>query len=384
MKPSTFIALASSHLVACDILWDGRFNDITSSEDLNDWSWSNQVGPYQYYIHGDGDVTEYVNLSEDYKNPADTGSNQGVKISLTDTAYWNGQTMRRTELIPQTSAAINTGKVWYHFSMKRSDTNAPAETREHQICFFESHFTEMKAGWLSGSSGTSDASLRWMANSESQWDTEFTADTWHNIAYEIDFDAGTVAFWYSTGADDLALTVEAVSVSASSNGADWHLGVLELPRDGYDDADEDLYFSGVYVEDGSLTTSVSGSGGSSGGDTTSSTTTQAATSTKQASSSGTQVSTSAGTTIVSTTLQTSTTKTSVTSATTKASSKTSTTMVSPASSTTTTAPASTTTSSSCSASQYAQCGGIGWTGCTSCASGTTCQLQNDYYSQCLA
>lgn len=32
------------------IVWDGRFNGISSSTDLNNWSWSNQVGPYQYYI----------------------------------------------------------------------------------------------------------------------------------------------------------------------------------------------------------------------------------------------------------------------------------------------------------------------------------------------
>ena len=34
------------------VLWDGRFNDMTSSSALNDWSWSNQAGPYQYYIVG--------------------------------------------------------------------------------------------------------------------------------------------------------------------------------------------------------------------------------------------------------------------------------------------------------------------------------------------
>ncbi|KAG6917927.1 Beta-glucosidase cel3A [Tephrocybe rancida] len=32
---------------------------------------------------------------------------------------------------------------------------------------------------------------------------------------------------------------------------------------------------------------------------------------------------------------------------------------------------------------YAQCGGIGWTGDTTCASGTVCTVLNDYYSQCL-
>ncbi|KAI0431537.1 glycoside hydrolase superfamily [Xylaria sp. FL1042] len=33
---------------------------------------------------------------------------------------------------------------------------------------------------------------------------------------------------------------------------------------------------------------------------------------------------------------------------------------------------------------YGQCGGIGYTGETTCVAGATCQYQNDYYSQCLA
>ncbi|EGX51171.1 hypothetical protein AOL_s00054g547 [Orbilia oligospora ATCC 24927] len=32
---------------------------------------------------------------------------------------------------------------------------------------------------------------------------------------------------------------------------------------------------------------------------------------------------------------------------------------------------------------YGQCGGIGWTGATTCASGSTCVYSNPYYSQCL-
>jgi hypothetical protein len=45
---STILALAGS--ATSTILWDGRFNDLNTSSDLNNWSWSNQVGPYQYYI----------------------------------------------------------------------------------------------------------------------------------------------------------------------------------------------------------------------------------------------------------------------------------------------------------------------------------------------
>ncbi|KAI2628161.1 carbohydrate-binding module family 1 protein [Xylaria nigripes] len=381
MQYSWFLALVSTPLAACGtVLWDGRFNDLTSSADLNNWSWSNLVGPYQYYIHGSGEVTDYVNLSPNYKNPVDTSSKQGVKITLDSTAYWNGQTMRRTELIPQTTAAINSGKVWYHFSMKRTDTNPPATTREHQVNFFESHFTEMKIGWLSGAGGTSDPNIKWMADSQTQWETEFTADVWHNVAYEIDFSANTVTFWHSTGSDDLELTVEAVSVSASSNGADWHLGVLELARDGYPDEDEDLYFSGVYIESGSLTTSVVGPGGPPEGNPSSN-----ATTTRTATRSTLSTSTTIQTFTNTTTPATTTTTTPVTPTTTSANTTTTTpsTITTTTPSTTTTTPPATTTTPGCISPQYAQCGGIGWTGCTTCASGTACQKLNDYYYQCL-
>jgi len=333
-----FRTLAHTALIgvatAGTILWDGRFNGMTSSLDLNAWSWSDEVGPYQYYIHGSENVTSYVNLDPSYKNPADSGSAQGVKITLDGTSYWSGQTMRRTELIPQTTAPINSGSVYYHFSIMHSATNAPSLFKEHQICFFESHFTEMKAGWISGEPGTSDPLLRWDVNSVTQWNTTFTAGVWHNVAYEINFSSGSVAYWHSTGSDPLTLTVPAVSVSASSNGEDWHLGVLELPRTGYPDTNEDLYFSGVYVESGSLTTSVAGPGG----------------------------------VVVS-----------------QSSVPASSTTITPASSASSTVVISTPTVTAVvgTVAEYGQCGGIGWTGATACVSGYKCTQLNAYYFQCL-
>ncbi|KAK7908596.1 hypothetical protein PG985_015899 [Apiospora marii] len=247
-----------AQLASAAVIWDGRFNDFSTSADLNKWSWGNQVGPYQYYIHGSGTVDKYVNLSPDYKNPNDTASKQGARFTLDGTAYWNGQNMRRTELIPQTAAGINKGKVWYHFSMMRKETNAPSVNREHQINFFESHFTEMKYGWISGESGTSNPNLQFMISQQGKWKTEWKAGVWHNVAYEIDFSANTVGFWHSEGGAPLTQVVKPARASTSSNGADWHLGVLELPRSGYSDATEDFYFSGVYIEDGAITTAVGG------------------------------------------------------------------------------------------------------------------------------
>jgi len=39
--------------------------------------------------------------------------------------------------------------------------------------------------------------------------------------------------------------------------------------------------------------------------------------------------------------------------------------------------------SSGTAAKWGQCGGIGYTGATTCVSGTSCKKQNDWYSQCL-
>lgn len=270
MKQSVTAALVAQLIglaAAGTTVWDGSFNDMTVSS-LEDWSWSNQVGDYQWYIYGTGNTSDYVAFDASYANPADSTSTKGAKITLTDTSYWSGQTMRRTELIPQVddTSSIISGTLYYHFSLMREDTNSPSVEREHQIAFFESHFTELKYGLASGASGSGDTTLKWMANSAEQWNVTMEAGVWHNCVYEIDFDASTVAFWHSTGGDELTQVVSAVSASVSSNGADWHVGVLELPVSGVEDATEDLYFSGVYIESGDLTTTFSGSSssGSSG------------------------------------------------------------------------------------------------------------------------
>ncbi|VBB73143.1 Putative Glycoside Hydrolase Family 61 [Podospora comata] len=37
----------------------------------------------------------------------------------------------------------------------------------------------------------------------------------------------------------------------------------------------------------------------------------------------------------------------------------------------------------CAVAKWGQCGGNGWTGCTTCAAGSTCNTQNAYYHQCV-
>ena len=256
-SPLTLLTLGATTLpsTSAKIIWGGRANRQTSSAFLENWSWSNQVGPYQYYIHGPSPVSDYVNLDAAYKNPADKGSKRGFQITIDETSNWNGQTMFRTELIPQTKAKINEGLVYYHFSVQHAGgANAPSPTEEHQVAFFESHFTELKFG----GSGIGNK-LHWYVGGQSQWSVDFEAGVWHNVVYEIDFDKGSVTFYHSTGGDQLVKTAGPVSATTFSDGQDWHVGVLKLPGSGAMKT-EDWHFSGVYIEKGALTTSVSGPG----------------------------------------------------------------------------------------------------------------------------
>ena len=93
--------------------------------------------------------------------------------------------MHRTELILQRTAAIKKGTVFYHFNLMQNNTNSPSIYRKHQICFFESHYTELKSGWISGESGTSDPLSRWDIGGTTKWSTNWTDVVWHNVAYEI-------------------------------------------------------------------------------------------------------------------------------------------------------------------------------------------------------
>ncbi|KAJ7095816.1 hypothetical protein B0H15DRAFT_937745 [Mycena belliarum] len=322
LVPLVTLALFALTSNAGTTIWSGSFNAYPKVASFDNWSWSNQVGAYQWYIHGTQNSSHYLALDPSFKNPADTNETNGLRMTIDTTATWNSQ-MERAELIPQTTANLGTGNLFYHFSISHPSTNLPDSTLEHQICFFESHFTELKYGV--SPNGTD---LTWMVG-VGHWSTPFTPGTWFNFAYDIDFSAGTVGLWASTGSSPLVKVVQNVAASTSTNSADWHLGVLRIVNGG---TPEDWFFSGVYIENGPITTSV----GTSGGSTTSS-------------SGSTSTITSASMTTASTTTI-----------------------------------SSTTTASGPAASHFAQCGGTGYTGPTACTAPYTCTgVSPPYYYQCL-
>jgi len=285
-----FIAAAFLSLLSgsyATTVWTGSFNYYNTVADFDTWSWSNQVGEYQWYIHGSQPTAHYLALDPSYKNPADTAETHGIKMTIDNTANWNGQTMERTELIPQTTANLGTGNLFYHFSIKHSATNPPNSALEHQICFFESHFTELKYGVTPNSTY-----LEWHVGGVAKWGTPFTADTWFNFAYDIDFSASTVGLWASTGSSPLVKVANNIAASTSTNSEDWHLGVLRIVTQ----ADvEDWYFSGVYIESAPITTSIGS------GTTTGSSSSVSSGTTSSTSKSSTPVSSSTTTPITSTT-----------------------------------------------------------------------------------
>ncbi|RAH78648.1 hypothetical protein BO86DRAFT_438030 [Aspergillus japonicus CBS 114.51] len=272
MKSFVSLLVFPASSLAGTVLWSGIFNSSATVEDFDDWSWSNQIEPWQWYIHGTGNTSDYLGLSTDFKNPADTSDAQGLRISIDGTSYWEGQTMERSELIPQTKADLGSGHLYYHFSLSTKTTNAPDASFEHQIAFFESHFTELQYGLASDASGSSDNTLRWNAGGNTHWSVQLEAGNWYNFAYDIDFDAQTVGLWASNGSDPLTEVVSPVSASASSNSADWHIGELRLPGSGAsNDAAEDWFWSGIYIEESPITKEIgSGSPSSSSSDSSSS------------------------------------------------------------------------------------------------------------------
>ena len=65
-----------------------------------------------------------------------------VLIVMQDqSSSWNGQPMLRSELIPQTSEDLGSGRLIYHFSLQTREKNAPTGDVERQIAFFEVSFS---------------------------------------------------------------------------------------------------------------------------------------------------------------------------------------------------------------------------------------------------
>jgi len=233
-------------VVSASVVWDGRFNDYSTAADFNKWSWNTQVGSYQTYIYGNQNgqtASSWYTLGSQFMNPASNATEkQGVKVKITSQSVWNGGTMLRSELLPQTTATLS-GNMFYHVSLQIPTTNAPDPNFEHQIVFWEEHFADIKYGQLSGQNGVADT-LQVITGGKSIWSVTPVKGTWYNFILGTGSPGG---LWVSTGGNQLAKVF-----SGSLNGqggTDWHVGILRLPNGNTNTiSEEDIYYSGVYVE----------------------------------------------------------------------------------------------------------------------------------------
>ncbi|KAJ5157900.1 uncharacterized protein N7482_009000 [Penicillium canariense] len=68
------------------VLRSGIFNATFAVEDFDQWSWSKEIAPWQWYIHGTGSTDQHLALSSHFENPADTSDAQGTRITIDGTS----------------------------------------------------------------------------------------------------------------------------------------------------------------------------------------------------------------------------------------------------------------------------------------------------------
>ncbi|KAK8153064.1 hypothetical protein IWX90DRAFT_490477 [Phyllosticta citrichinensis] len=264
-----------------NVLWDGSFNDCQSAKDLEKCgqncgtsqsgssgtvSASAQVNikvdvAYKWFIKGSESTDKYVELSDKYKNQADTECQQGAKLTVDSTSKFENRDSLRTELVAQQKpqekrSPLNKGKVAHHFSFKHGKENSPDTTLEHQLCYFDSGLTEMKygCGMEEKSDCGSGNKMKWHVEGESKWEEELKEEEWHNCVYEIDYDKKEVSLWHSKEGEVMEMVSGPHKCNkCESNGKDWHVGVNVQPREGKtldQGKKEEWYVSGCYVEEG--------------------------------------------------------------------------------------------------------------------------------------
>ncbi|KAK8183453.1 uncharacterized protein BKA78DRAFT_347088 [Phyllosticta capitalensis] len=262
-------------------LWDGSFNDYSSVKDFDKCdskcgqAQSGSSGSttasasvnikvdvsYQWFIKGSESTDKYIDLSDKYKNPADTACKQGAKLTVDQSSKYENKESLRTELVAQQKPQekekpMNKGKVAHHFSFKHAKENAPDTSLEHQLCYFDSGLTEMKYGC--GEKEKKDCAagnkMKWHVEGESKWEEELKEEEWHNCVYEIDYDKKEVSLWHSKEGEEMKkVSGPHKCDKCESNGKDWHVGVAVHPREGKAleaSKKEEWYVSGCYVEDG--------------------------------------------------------------------------------------------------------------------------------------
>ncbi|RDX48807.1 hypothetical protein OH76DRAFT_1351910 [Lentinus brumalis] len=240
--------------LATPVIWDGR-----APLNLTDTDLDSSTGPFLTVVKGSEPASHYSQLLGDTIAPTALWGDiaeQAISVSIDNSSVFipggggpqNG--FRRTDII----AAVNgqhdvlitqmeTGTTVFHFSVKQDASRPLNYSHEYQIVFIEpndgSHIFELQLG----SPFTNPTGSLPVPNAHSfkvldhalnvLFSTPFTADVWHNFAVEVDWNARTLAVFYSQDAATLQPVTATVQNPTAASGAagqgDFHFTVLKLP-----------------------------------------------------------------------------------------------------------------------------------------------------------
>ncbi|TCD62641.1 hypothetical protein EIP91_006594 [Steccherinum ochraceum] len=279
---------------ASPLIWDGRAPFTLDGDDLN-----NSTGPYLTVVKGaTEDATHYTTLHGHSLAPTPLWnkfsvfpSEQVVSVSIDNSSVFipGGSTpqngFRRTDIIAANDGdhadlipLMEQGTTVFHFSIKKDDKRPLNYNHEYQIVFIEPNDGTHVFGIQLGSPFTNPTGPLPVKNAHSfkvldhalnvLFMAPFTSEDWHNFAIQVDWNARTLAVFYSTEGQLLKPVTKVLpnlSATAGADGqGDFHFGVLKLPLVNPADTPanqgdvvhfgiqegttEALFYSGVFVE----------------------------------------------------------------------------------------------------------------------------------------
>ncbi|CAI5708185.1 unnamed protein product [Peronospora destructor] len=196
-------------------------------------------------------VSRYVSIEQEARSPSYNGDTGVINIGVDANAIFKEQfNFRRSELVQFVDSNAN-GPTFFRGSLKKKE----AFHNEYvwQCFFTETHIFEIRVD-----ATASAPKIIYINNNtwDAKWEADFELDTWYNFGFEINKAAtgsgSVIAFYTSTGADELKLEATHTVVSEFLSVNELHIGLLTLSDDGSQpvmaDKQDVISFSGVSVE----------------------------------------------------------------------------------------------------------------------------------------
>ncbi|KAI0738897.1 hypothetical protein C8Q80DRAFT_1275116 [Daedaleopsis nitida] len=265
------------------VVYDGR-----APSNLTDADLDSSTGPFLTVVKGSENASQYSRLLGRSASPTPlwksnlfVDQEQVISVSIDNSSVFvpggNPQYgFRRTDII----AAVNgehteliqlmeQNTTAFHFSIQMDESRPLNYSHEYQIVFIEPNDGVAFHGSHGNASCPNAHSFKILDHALNVLFTvPFTSHVWHNFAVEVDWNARTLAIWYSQNAEFLRRVTAVVpnpTVASGPDGqGDFHFAVLKLPIVNPEDSPEDqgdvvhhgiqegttegLLYSGVFVE----------------------------------------------------------------------------------------------------------------------------------------